>query len=69
MPIELPKLVEELLVVEYSKTPDEAAVLVKKHTNIIVNAIMAGLTFASVRAAAMAIDMAESGITPQSSAA
>jgi len=53
------KTLEALLVEEYGKTPDEAAALVKKHTSIVVNGIMSGLTFTSIRAAAMAIDMAE----------
>lgn len=57
---EFPELLKDLLVAEYGKTPDEAARLVKKHTNIVMNAIMSGLSFTNVRAAAMAIEMAES---------
>lgn len=57
--MDLPNMVEQLLVAEYGKTPEEAAALVKKHTNIVMNAILHGLTFSSVRSCAMAIEMAE----------
>jgi hypothetical protein len=56
---DFPDLLESLFVMEYGKTPEEAARLVKKHTRIVTNAIMGGLSFTSVRAAAMAIEMAE----------
>ncbi len=63
--IDLPKTVAELLVAEHGKTPEEAASLVKKHTQIVMNAIMGGLTMSSVRACAMAIEMVEDkGTTP-----
>jgi ribosomal protein S27AE len=54
----------KLLEAEYGKSPDEARALVKRHTNIVMNGIMAGLTMTHVRAAAMAIEMTESG-TPR----
>ena len=57
---DFPKTVEALLVHEYGKSESEAAALVKKHSNIVVNGIMAGITIQNVRAVAMAIDMAES---------
>jgi len=58
--MDFPELLRKLLEMEYAKTPEEAAALVKKHTTIVMNAIMSGLTFTNVRAAAMAIEMAES---------
>lgn len=57
--LDLVDTVKKLLVAEYGKTEDEAAALVKKHTNIVTNAIMGGLNMSSVRACAMAIDMQE----------
>lgn len=53
-------LLESLLVEEHNKTPEEAARLVKKHTQIVMTGIMRGLSFSSLRSAAMAIEMAES---------
>lgn len=55
-----PTLLRELLVMEHSKSEDEAARLVKKHTQIVLNGIMGGLTFPSIRACAVAIEIAES---------
>ena len=51
-------LLRKLLVAEYGKTEEEAAALVKKHTKIVVNGIMAW----NVHATAMAIEMAEEGL-------
>lgn len=53
-------LLRKLMVDEYGKTPDEAAALVKKHTRIVMNGVVGGLSFTSIRACAMAIEMAES---------
>lgn len=50
------QLLISLLVAEYHKTPEEAEQLVKKHSKIIINAIMSDV---SIRVIAMAIEMAE----------
>ena len=53
-------LLEELLVAEHGKTAEEAARLVKKHSRIVVQGIMAGMSSTHLRAAAIAIELAES---------
>lgn len=57
---DFPATVTALLVAEHGKTADEAAALVKKHTRIVINGIMGGMSYTSARAVCMAIEMAES---------
>ena len=57
---DFPKLVEECLVMEHNRTPEEAAALVKKHSQIVVTAIMNGISFRNVHACAGAIEIKES---------
>ncbi len=56
-----PETLKDLLVEEYGKSPEEAAALVKKHSRIVMQGIMSGLSYSSIRSAAMAIEMAEGG--------
>lgn len=50
----------KLLVEEHHKTTEEAEALTKKYPNVIVNGIMLGLTFQSLRITAQAIEICES---------
>jgi len=54
-----PEVVTAMLVAEHGKTEDEASHLVKTHTNIVVNGIMAN----NYRSTAMALVMEESKST------
>jgi hypothetical protein len=58
--INVADLTWKLLVAEHNRTEEEAKALVKKHTNIMMQAIMSGATMLNVRAAALAIEMKES---------
>lgn len=50
----------ELLEAEYDYTREESERLVKKHTNIVMQGIMSGLSYMNLRATATAIELAES---------
>lgn len=49
-------VVSALLVAEHSRSKDDADRMVKEHTSIVVNGIMANMNY---RATAMALEMAE----------
>lgn len=51
------EVVSALLVAEHGRTKEDADRMVKTHTNIVVNGIMANMNY---RATAMALEMAES---------
>jgi hypothetical protein len=56
--MEFAELVKEILVTEHCRTKEEADALVKQFPQVMVNAITAGPR--NYRAAAMALEMAES---------
>ena len=56
--MEFTELVKEILVSEHCRTREEADALVKRFPQVMMNAIMAGPSH--YRAAAMALEMAES---------
>jgi len=61
--MEFTEAVEEILVLEHLRTRDEASDMVKRFPTIMVNAMMAGRG-REYRAAAMALEMAESDAKP-----